>query len=286
MHRPTKIIGVLNLTPDSFSDGGLYNKPLEAARHVEKMISHGVSIIDIGAESTRTTQKHTESNHDDIPLRKPAESIGPEAEWSRLEHILPEVIEVLKGTKIGLSIDTRHFTTVQKTIDLGFGYINKVSGYDDVNTLKLIARNEHLKVVLMHSLGIPADPLNILGDELDVMNVVKHWFHEKIYKFREYGISSNRIIIDPGIGYGKRGDQSIQLLKRISELKPLLCEILVGHSRKSFLNLFTKRPYPERDIETYAVSIYLALQQIDYLRVHDVEGNMRSLKVASHLLEV
>jgi dihydropteroate synthase len=286
MHKPTKVIGVLNLTPDSFSDGGLYNKPLEAARHVESMLAHGVSVIDVGAESTRTTQKNTESKHEDIPQRKPTESIGPDVEWERLKHILPEVLEVVKGEKIGLSIDTRHFSTIQKAVGIGFDYINKVSGYDDVETLKLIANNKHLKVVLMHSLGIPADPHNIVDQDLDVVNVVKKWFNNKIHLFDEYGISRKRVIIDPGIGYGKRGEQSLQLLKRISEFKPLLCEILVGHSRKSFLNLFTNRPYPERDIETYAVSIYLALQQIDYLRVHDVEGNMRSLKVASHLLEV
>ena len=158
-------------------------------------------------------------------------------------------------------------------------WINDVTGGSDTEMIKIIASSNY-SVVIMHNLGVPANPAITVPDNENVTQIVMSWLKEKIKLCECYGVEKSKIIIDPGIGFGKTAHQSLQIIKNIENFKELGCQILVGHSRKSFFNLFTDKPYSERDIETYVTSVFLASKNVDYLRVHDVEGNIRALEVA------
>ncbi len=258
----TRIAGILNVTPDSFSDGGEYFAPEMAVEQARRMLADGADIIDIGAESTRPG----------------ASSLTHDEEWERLQPVL----EALCGENIKISIDTRHPQTAEKSLKYGIEWINDVSGFDNPAMVE-VAKNCDAKLVIMHNLGIPADPKNIIDDKLDVIDEVYHWAEDRIKSLSEQGISNNRIIFDPGIGFGKDAEQSLNLLKNISHFKKLGVEIMVGHSRKSFLTGFTDKPAAGRDFETAIISAYLAQQKVDFLRVHNVEKNLQAVKIATAL---
>ena len=284
MYKMPKIMGVLNITPDSFSDGGKYFCKDDAILGAKKLIADGAEILDIGAETTRTTQRPHENIHHKIPERKLTSLISSEEEWRRLSNILPEIIAIAKEAKVKISIDTRHIETLRNIIAHNYeiDLINDVTGGADIEMLKLIASKKY-QIVLMHNLGIPANPQNVLPSNQDVLEIVKLWLEERIKLCLSLGINKEKIIIDPGIGFGKTAEQSLELLKNIAQFKKLGVKILVGHSRKSFFNLFTSKSYSERDIETFAASLFLATQEVDYLRVHEVAGNIRVLKVGAGL---
>ena len=254
-------VGILNLTPDSFSDGGHFTSADLALRHAEALIEAGAGVIDIGAESTR-------------PHATP---LSREEEWARLAPVLPALKACTKKAGVILSIDTRHAATAKQAIEMGADWINDVSGCDDTGMRKLIAGSA-VSVVVMHHLGIPADPSHTIAKECDVIDAIISWAQEKITVLEAEGIAKERIIIDPGIGFGKTAQQSWEIIRHIASFRALGVRLLVGHSRKSFLSRVTAIPAEDRDIETYAVSSYLAHEHVDYLRVHDVAGNRRSVQ--------
>lgn len=279
-----EIVGVINITPDSFSDGGKYLHKEDAIKCAKDLILAGAKVLDIGAESTRTSQKPHENIHKNIPSREETKLVNSDEEWNRLLPALPKIIEIAQKSNVKISIDTRNIETIRKIIKHNFqiNWINDVTGATDTQTLEAIADTNY-QIVIMHNLGIPANPAITIDNNKDVVFEVKSWLLKKIELCNSYGINKDKIIIDPGIGFGKTAEQSLELIKKISEFKDLGCKILVGHSRKSFYNLFTSKPYAERDIETYATSIFLANKKIDYLRVHNVEGNIRTLNIAGEL---
>jgi len=279
-----KIVGVLNITPDSFSDGGLYYDEKAAIEAAKNLILAGADIIDIGAESTRTTQRIDEVVHKEIPQREPIQLINETTEWDRLSAPLPEIIKLAKEHNVKVSIDTRHVTTVEKIIEHNYNVdiINDVTGFTDPNMLDVVAHT-NFEVIVMHNLGIPANPQIVINENIDAVEEVKNWFVERVKLLNKSGINNDRIILDPGIGFGKTAEQSWQLIKQIKQFAELGNRLLVGHSRKSFFNLITNLPSNKRDIETYAASIFLAQNNVDYIRVHDVEGNKRTLKTAQML---
>lgn len=243
----TQIMGILNLTPDSFSDGGELLDSQSIIKKADFMISQGVTVLDLGAESTRPG----------------ATPIDAKEEMTRLGSSIRELSE--RDTII--SVDTRHPETASWALEQGAHWINDVSGLTNPEMIKL-AQSSSKDFVFMHNLGIPANPNIFLPSDEDPVLVIKDWAKKQI---ETLGIPKNRLIFDPGIGFGKGPKQSIEILKRISEFKDLGLRILVGHSRKSFLRLFTMAPAPkDRDAETLTVSKYLANEGVDYLRVHDV----------------
>jgi dihydropteroate synthase len=277
-YNKPKVIGILNITPDSFSDGGLYNTLEKAIAHTKKLLLDGADIIDIGAESTRNEIKPFEKNHHDITQEQPIKLAGAGLEWQRLEELLPILCKIIKEAKKEISLDSKNPTTVAKALKYDIDYINDVSGCDNPAMIDLVAKSS-AKIIIMHNLGIPADPKVTMNPDIDIIAKIKEWLLAKADLLEKSGINKSRIILDPGITFGKTAEQSMEIIRGIGKFVSLGFPVLVGHSRKSIYNLYTDVPRNQRDIETYATSTYLALQGVDYIRVHDVAGNIRSLNV-------
>lgn len=241
---------IINATPDSFSDGGKYNTIDMLIQSVEDALRNGINVIDIGAESTRPNAKYVSSSEEIV----------------RLELIINKLFELKNKYDFQISLDT-YKPEVAKYFLSKIDIINDVSNQMPFGFIKDIIMMGK-KYILMHSLTIPADPGVVVGDELDVMVEILEWFKHKLDSYREYGIDLDNIILDVGIGFNKTAIQSWCLLRNIEKLYELGCEVLVGHSRKSFLNNVTKNIYANRDLETAIVSNYLANKTIDYLRIH------------------
>src|SRR3989338_3425069 len=232
------LVGVINVPPDSFSDVGEFLQVPSALEQARHLIEAGAEILDIGAEST-------------APSAKP---LHPTSEWQRLQPVL-SAIKTIKDFLIPpqISIDTRHVEVAKKALDFGINWINDVTGLQDARMRELV-REANLHCVMMHHLSIPPSRENILPQNQDPVQLLYEWGKNQIELLEQSGISKDKIIFDPGIGFGKSSEHSLFLIKNISVFKNLGVRILVGHSRKSFLSLFTSRPFAERDIETVAMT--------------------------------
>ena len=256
----TKLVGILNLTPDSFSDGGKYNSNLSALEHAQKLINEGADIIDIGAESTRPN----------------ANLITEIEEWNRLKNIIPNLIELAHSQNKQISLDTRNSSTAKKALDLGVDIINDVSGLNDPNMGNII-HSYNKPIIINHNLGLPASPDITIDEKQNAIEEIKKWGTEKINTLKsEYNISKERIIFDVGIGFGKTPQQSLYILENIQEFKTLGTEIYVGHSRKSFLKLFSQKNTEEKDILTANFSAKIA-NHVNYIRIHNVSLTKKAL---------
>lgn len=254
-----QIVGILNITPDSFSDGGEYNQLESALECAFELEANGADIIDIGAESTRPGAK----------------TINPTEEIERLEQILPAIR--LSEIKSKISLDSYHPETIEWALEHNYiDMINDISGLNNLKMIRLASKCD-LPVILMHNLGIPSNKTTIMESD-DVIGDIAIWAQEKIKIAKSHNISSDRLIIDPGIGFGKSTEQNWAIISNIKQLVDALpCDIYVGHSNKSFLGKVTNLDARERNIETLAVSAYLASQYVEYVRVHDVEIHKRFL---------
>ncbi|ABD45009.1 dihydropteroate synthase [Ehrlichia chaffeensis str. Heartland] len=254
----TKLVGILNYTPDSFSDGGQFFSIDKALQQVKHLINGGADIIDVGGESTRPTYLYTQHGNN---------TISQTEEWDRLKYILPKIIEIAHNHNVQVSIDTRYAKTAEKAIELNVDYVNDVSTLSDKNMLQVL-QNSSVNVVITHSLGIPLIKNNTIPKNLDPINEIIIWAKKYIDKLTNAGIDKNRIIIDPGIGFSKTANQTFYILNNIDRLKVLNQKIYVGHSRKFFLTSYTSND-PTRDNATLAISIFLFQQGIDFIRVHN-----------------
>lgn len=258
----TKLVAVVNVTPDSFSDGGAALRPEDALRRVAAAIEEGASVVDVGAESTRPGA---------MPL-------SPEEEWARLSPLLAEAIALAHRRGAAVSVDTRHPRTARQAAALGADWINDVSGFASADMVKAV-RASRCSLVVMHALTVPADPAVTMPEKCDPVAEVMAFACTRLAALAEQGIGRERVIFDPGIGFGKTAEQSLTLLRRVEEFRPLGVRLLIGHSRKSFLKRFTDAPPEGRDDATLAVSQVLAGKGVDYLRVHAVAGHARMLRV-------
>jgi dihydropteroate synthase len=260
-----KIIGILNVTPDSFSDGGKFDSLDNALNHLKKMIAEGADGIDVGAESTR-------------PKATP---IGAEEEWKRLEKILPAVISEVKKSakKIKISIDSYHFETIKKAYEIGVDVINDVSGLCDEKIVNFIAE-KNIETILMHNLQIEAIPDVVINRNLNLINEILKWGREKISYLESKNVKKSQLIFDLGIGFNKDALQSIRILKNIENFRALGLPIYIGHSKKSFLEAIDFSDYGEglnRAEKTLIISQYLIGKNVDYLRIHDVEKHVQNI---------
>jgi len=251
------IMGILNITPDSFSDGGVYySKPTKAIQTAIKMVKMGADIIDIGAESTRPG----------------ARLIKPEIEIKRLRPIL----KGLKRKNIRISVDTRNSLTMKFALDEGVQIINDVSALNhDSNSINVI-RSSRCFIILMHMQGNPKNmqknPRYKFAPR-DVYNYLK----KQITKCEKNKINKNRIIIDPGIGFGKTSKHNIQILQNLKIFHKLGCNILIGLSRKRFISDLSKKEEPIGRISgTIAANQFALDQGVDIIRVHDVKEAMQA----------
>ena len=258
------LVGVVNITPDSCSDGGQSFNPEMAIRRALKLAADGADIVDLGAESTRPG----------------AIAIPPDEEWRRLSPVLKALSGLWNGFP-KISIDTRHVEVAEKALEIGVDMINDVSGLADPDMRRLLVSRKE-SVIIMHHLSLPAIENEFMPDE-NVIEAIYRWNQQSLRALEQSGFARDRLIIDVGIGFGKNAKQSLQLIQNIRRFYDLGVHVLVGHSRKRFLKLFTQKDYPERDLETLAVSSYLAYQGVDYLRVHDVASHRRLLRVSNTL---
>ncbi len=257
----TKIVGILNLTPDSFSDGGKFNSLENAIIQTQKMIVDGAEIIDIGAESTR-------------PQATP---ITSQEEWQRLEKILSAVVLAVKKSpkKIKTSIDSYHFENLVKAHEMGVDIINDVKGLDDERIVDFIAA-KNVETILMHHEKIPAVEGSVINRNINLIGEMLNWGEKKIAHLEKKNVKKSQLIFDVGIGFGKDALQSIRVLKNIQEFKKFGLPLYVGHSKKSFLDAI--KIDGDRASKTLVISKYLIEKNIDFLRVHDVKEHFNFLQ--------
>lgn len=261
LKRPL-IMGILNLTPDSFSDGGLFNNPDSAIEHALKMEAEGADIIDIGGESTRPG----------------ARELSADEEASR---ILP-VIEKLSG-RLGcaISVDTWKSSVAAAAISAGAEIINDISGFTFDPQMAGVAANSGVAAVLMHTRGKP-DGMQQDTIYADLMTEIVENLHNQALRAVESGVARDRIAVDPGIGFGKDAAGNLEILRRLGELKSLGLPILTGTSRKSFIGAVLGHPVASERIYGTAATVALSVANgASILRVHDVRA-MRDVADMAH----
>jgi len=258
------IMGVLNLTPDSFSDGGKFNKKKTGLKHAFNLFKFGAGIVDVGGESTRPGSK----------------SISEKEEWSRIEKIIRKL-----GKKIPLSVDTRKAGIMSKGVKLGAKLINDVSGLSyDFKTIDVLRKNKS-PFVIQHSQGTPENMQKNPKYKNELLDIYD-FFEQRIKFIRLKGIKHNNIIVDPGIGFGKNLKHNMNLIRGISIFHTLGFPILLGLSRKKFIkDLSGKNDTKERLGGTIASSLYSMMQGVQILRIHDVNELKQSIKVFKELIK-
>ncbi len=255
----TKIMGILNVTPDSFSDGGQYFSTEDAIKHLNKLISDGADIIDIGAESTKPGAKEVSADE-------------------QLKRIIP-VLNYINKNKIDIpiSIDTRNSEVANVCAGLGASVINDVSGLEfDKNMADVVAKHG-LKVVIQHSKGTPENMQKNTEYENLTDDIFK-FLKNKIDYALSKGILKENIILDAGIGFGKTREQNFEILHRWKEFQSLGCPVMLGVSRKSLLDM-PNASNEEKDLYTLALNSILINENIDYIRVHNVKIHKKLLEI-------
>lgn len=248
--KMTKIMGILNITQNSFSDGGKYYNTDDAIKHLHQMINDGADIIDIGAESTK-------------PFSQPI-SAG-----EQLKKLIPILQYLQTISHPPISIDTRSAKVAQKCLELGAEIINDVSGFDyDDKMADIMANFPNTKIILQHSQGTPEN-MQISPHYDNLMDELYINLKNKVDFAISKGIKKENIIIDPGIGFGKTKEHNLEILRRWKEFKTIGCPILIGLSRKSFLEMTTAQN-DEKDLYSLAFNSMLMRENIDYIRVHNV----------------
>jgi dihydropteroate synthase len=259
----TQLMGVVNVTPDSFSDGGLYLDPEAAVAHGRELAAAGAEILDVGGESTRPG----------------ADPVGAEEE---LRRVVP-VIRGLVGSQSRVSVDTSKAEVASAALDSGAEIVNDVTALRGDPEMGVLCAERGATVVLMHMLG---EPRTMQDDPRydDVVLDVKAFLAERLESAVAAGIEEDRVWLDPGIGFGKTAAHNMELLRRLGELRELGRPLVVGTSRKSFIGRVDGSPADQRLGGTIASSVLAAAEGADVLRVHDVAEVRQALTVATAIL--
>ncbi|NHZ73599.1 MAG: dihydropteroate synthase [Nitrospirae bacterium] len=263
--RTPLVMGVLNLTPDSFSDGGLWMDPPRALARAEEMVAQGADLLDLGAESTRPGGGVYGTGAQGVPA---------EEELNRLLPVLEPLRELVS---VPLSVDTRKSTVARVALEAGADLINDISCLADPE-LAVVAAEWGSPLILMHSRGDLASMQRQIHFD-DVVEDVIQELGEAADRACDRGVSRDKIVIDPGIGFGKNGPQILELLRRLGELQRLDLPILVGASRKSFIGAITDQPADARLAGSLATIGWAASQGAAMVRVHDVAETVQFLEV-------
>lgn len=265
-HRP-RVMGVLNVTPDSFSDGGLWLDPDAAVKHARELRAGGADIIDVGGESTRPGAARV-------------------SERQELERALP-VIRALAEAGLAVSVDTMRAEVARQAVAAGAAYINDVSGGLADPQMATVAAEAGVEVILMHWRGHSVD-MQQRATYRDVTDEVVHELGERVAAFARAGVAPERIILDPGLGFAKTFEHNWRLLGTLPVLMQQGHRVIVGTSRKGFLGAVGRdgrdpRPPGERDVATAVTSAYLSDLGVWAVRVHDVRSTVDALDVADAL---
>ena len=256
-------MGVLNVTPDSFSDGGLFYEPETAIRRGLEMVEQGADLIDIGGESTRPR----------------SDSVPADEEWRRVVR----VIETLsRKVDVPLSIDTMKPEVAEKAVRAGASIVNDVSGMRDPSMVRVVA-SAKVGVVAMHMLGNPKT-MQDHPQYADVVGEVKDFLADRIRALEAAGVPSDAIAVDPGVGFGKALGHNLTLLRHLDALAALGHPVVVGVSRKSFIGLLGAGEKGERLSGSLAAATFAVSRGANILRAHDVQETVRAMRVADALL--
>jgi len=259
-----RVMGIVNVTPDSFSDGGQFQSPRAGIKHCERLVSQGADLLDLGAESSRPG----------------APTLSADEEWARLSPVL------LAALTLGLpvSVDTCKTEVMQRALDAGADIINDIRALSAPGALNTVAAHASCGVCLMHMRGDPAS-MQAQAHYTDVVDEVKAFLAARVAAVQAAGIALDRITLDPGVGFGKTPEHNLALLARQEALLDLGLPLLLGWSRKSTLGQVTGRPVEQRLAASLAAALGAVVKGARILRVHDVAETVDALKVwrAAHL---
>lgn len=260
--RP-QVMGILNVTPDSFSDGGHHNDLDKALQHAERMLSAGATLIDIGGESTRPGATEV-------------------SEQEELDRVVPVVEALAKRFDVWLSVDTSKAAVITESAHAGAHLINDIRSLQEPGALEAAAKTG-LPVCLMHMQGQPQSMQQFPHYE-DLMADVNQFFKHNIDRCIAAGIAKSKLLLDPGFGFGKNLAHNYQLLARLAELHHFELPLLVGMSRKSMVGQLLNVPPQQRVIGSVACAVIAAMQGAQIVRVHDVKETVEAMRVVEATL--
>ncbi|MBV5326603.1 MAG: dihydropteroate synthase, partial [Chlorobium sp.] len=261
--KKPQIMGILNITPDSFSDGGCWSSEAALGARIDQLLAEGADIIDVGGESSR-------------PFADPVSAA------EELARVLPAIRKIRERSTIPISIDTTKAVVAREALTAGATMINDISALRQDPAMVEVVRSYTGSVIIMHMQGRPGD-MQVSPHYGDVVAEINSFFTERIAWMEQQGIKRARIIVDPGIGFGKTLEHNLAILRNIQAFKHHGCPVLIGHSRKSFLGQLLDIPVAERDGSTAVVSAFCAQQGADILRVHDVKGSKQVIVLQNAL---
>ena len=265
LSRRTYIMGILNVTPDSFSDGGEFFEPQRAIERGIQMAEQGADIIDVGAESTRP-------------------GADPLSQQQELERLIPVVEQLARVIDVPISVDTYKSQIAEAAIAAGATMINDISGLRFDSDMKTIAARYNVPVAVMHIKGVPKN-MQLDPDYDDLIDEIYQYLADSIKLAMNAGLNRDQIIIDPGIGFGKRLLDNYTIIKRLREFSTLACPILIGPSRKSFIGKILDAP-PDQRLEGTAAAVAIGIQNgANIVRVHDVAAMKRVCQIADMMKE-
>ena len=256
----TLVMGVLNVTPDSFSDGGKYAASDAAIEHGLRLAGEGADLIDVGGESTRPGSP-------------------PVALEEELRRVLPVVRELARRAKVPISIDTTKAEVARRAIDAGAEVVNDVSGFQRDPELAKVVAESGAAASLMHMRGTPAD-MQQRATYSDLLGEVHDELSQALAQALQAGVAEDRVALDPGLGFAKTAEHNLLLLRRLRELTQLGRPLVVGASRKSFLGKLSGKPAPERVVGSLAAAVVAAQGGASIVRAHDVAATREALSVA------
>jgi dihydropteroate synthase len=253
-----KVMGIVNLTPDSFSDGGRFTSPAAAMAQAERLLSEGADMIDFGAESTRPGARP-------VSAQEELERLGP-------------LLRLAPTLGVPVSVDTSAVPVIKAALDQGFDVVNDVRSLTRPGALAAVAAHPSAGVCLMHMSGEPAH-MQVDPSYEDVVDGVRSRLRERLAQVEAAGIAACRVVLDPGIGFGKTAAHNVEILRRQRELLALGRPLLVGWSRKSTLGVLTGRAPDQRLAASVAAALLAVQAGARIVRVHDVAATVDALKV-------
>ncbi len=257
LNEETLVMGILNITPDSFSDGGKFNELNDALARAEMLVNDGASIIDIGGESTRP-------GHEQVTIEE------------EINRVVPVIEKLNEHINVPISIDTYKAKVAERALAAGASIINDIWGVKKDQEIAAVAKEYEAPIILMHNKDTPSYD--------DLIEDMKKSLYESINIVKAHGVQDDKIIIDPGIGFGKTLEHNLLAMRRLHELKTLGYPILLGTSRKSMIGAVLDLPVDERLEGTIATVCYGIQQGVDIVRVHDVKEIKRAVTMMDKMI--
>jgi len=260
-----QIMGILNVTPDSFSDGGQFDSTASACSQAEALVVSGADIIDVGGESTR-------------PFAKPVTA------QEELNRVIPAISAIRSTHSVPISIDTTKAEVARQALGAGANIINDISALRKDPAMLSLVQETSVPVIIMHMQGTPVN-MQVKPQYDNIIKEIVAFFKERLAWLQDNGVDPQRIILDPGIGFGKILNHNLSILKHLEDFKALGRPLLLGHSRKRFIEDITGLEVEDRDLPTAVVSALSCAPNVDIIRVHNVAATKQALQMTMAIQE-